>query len=462
MRPEAGSGAGTLEWWRPLPPEGAAPAGPPAEAVRARAGLPVPSQSAVPFVALCAFSFVMLLAPQSIVPALAPFRLALVAGLIALSATIGPRFFQGRPIGLWTREVKIAVALGAWTVVTLPFSMWPGGSVNVLTGTFFKSLALFWLNANVIDSVPRLKRLTLVLALCSLPLAMTAMRHYLAGDVTAGGSYKEFMRIEGYDAPLTHNPNDLALMLNLLLPFAVAQAMLARNRAARLGLWGLAALDAVGVVLTFSRGGFLTLATIAFLFYRHLQKRKSLPSWLVPAALAGLLALPLLANTTYVRHLMTIANYKSDPTGSAQARFGDMVTATRVSLNHPLIGAGAGMNTLALNEARGPAWKMIHNVYLEYAVDLGLPGLLLFLMLFFGCVKAARRGEDAGVPGEDDEESATLAACGRALRYALIGFGVAAVFHPVAYHFYFYGLGGLAVAVGALAYNNNEDHDAAH
>src|SRR5262249_40350952 len=139
--------------------------------------------------------------------------------------------------------------------------------------------------------------------------------------------------------------------------------------------------------------------------------------------------------------------------------FGDMVTATRVSLNHPLIGAGAGMNTLALNAARGPAWKMIHNVYLEYAVDLGLPGLLLFLMLFFGCLKAAGRGQDAAASGEDDEEAATLRTCSRALRYALVGFGVAAVFHPVAYHFYFYSLGGLAVAVGALAH---EDHDAAH
>jgi hypothetical protein len=460
MRPEAGGGAGTLEWWRPLPPEGVPPASDPsAAAVRAHPGL-IPSQSALPFVALCVFSFVILLAPQALLPALAPFRLALVAALIALTATIGARVFQGRPLGLWTREAKIAMTLAAWTVVTLPFSMWPGGSVNLLTGTFFKSLALFWLNANVIDSVPRLKRLTLVLALCALPLAFTAVRHYLAGDVAAGGSYKEFKRIEGYDAPLTHNPNDLALTLNLLLPFAVAQATLARNRAARLGLWGLAALDAVGVVLTFSRGGFLTLATIAFLFYRHLRKEQLLPSWLLPAALASLLVLPLLLHTTYVRHLMTIADYKSDPTGSAQARFGDMVTATRVALNHPLIGAGAGMNTLALNAARGPAWKMIHNVYLEYAVDLGLPGLLLFLMLFFGCLKAAGRGENAAAAGPGDEETATLQACSRALRYALVGFGVAAVFHPVAYHFYFYSLGGLAVAVGALAYN--EDHDAAH
>ena len=49
--------------------------------------------------------------------------------------------------------------------------------------------------------------------------ALTAVQHYRAGDFMRGAPSS---RIEGYDAPLTQNPNDLALMLNLLLPLAVA------------------------------------------------------------------------------------------------------------------------------------------------------------------------------------------------------------------------------------------------
>ena len=38
---------------------------------------------------------------------------------------------------------------------------------------------------------------------------------------------------------------------------------------------------------------------------------------------------------------------------------------------------------LALNDERGARWLSVHNAYLNYAVDLGLPGLTLFLMLLF-------------------------------------------------------------------------------
>jgi O-antigen ligase len=120
------------------------------------------------------------------------------------------------------------------------------------------------------------------------------------------------------------------------------------------------------------------------------------------------------------------------------------VAATRFVLDHPLTGAGLGMNTLALNEVRGPAWTMVHNVYLEYAADLGLPGLALFLCLLLSCLKRARaaRRRAQGLP--------ELSALGAGIETALLGFAVAAFFYPVAYHFYFYYLAGLAVAAGSL------------
>jgi hypothetical protein len=36
------------------------------------------------------------------------------------------------------------------------------------------------------------------------------------------------------------------------------------------------------------------------------------------------------------------------------------------------------------------------------------------------------------------------------LRVSLIAFAVAAMFHPVAYHFYFYAIAGLAVAAASI------------
>jgi hypothetical protein len=52
-----------------------------------------------------------------------------------------------------------------------------------------------------------------------------------------------------------------------------------------------------------------------------------------------------------------------------------VVVAAGFVARHPVIGAGVGMDVLALNELRGPVWLSVHNVYLNYAVDLGLVGL---------------------------------------------------------------------------------------
>jgi len=106
------------------------------------------------------------------------------------------------------------------------------------------------------------------------------------------------------------------------------------------------------------------------------------------------------------------------------------------------------MNGLALNELRGQTWRMVHNAYLEYAVDLGLPGLILFLLLLGGCLRAAwqaRRLADQGaLPAE-------FAAFSDGIRACLIAFSVAAMFHPVSYHFYFYYPAALAVAARDIA-----------
>ncbi|HZN04930.1 MAG TPA: O-antigen ligase family protein [Candidatus Polarisedimenticolia bacterium] len=464
------------EWWRPAPAAqpGRGPAGragaeapsrppralPPAPswAARPAAGRTLDLQAVsaaapggtLPFVALTAFSFVLLLAPQQYLPALAPLRLALVAAAIAIGAHVSSAVMSGRPVSIRTREITLVGALGVWSLVTVPFSLWPGGSLALMTGIFFKSLALFGLNANLVTTARRLKVLAWLFALAGVPLALTAMRHAAEGRL-AGGSGEAVKRIAGYEAPLTANPNDMALMLNLLLPFAAALAILDRRPLVKAILWGIVVLDAVGVVLTYSRGGFLTLMTLgAILLFDRLKGKWIASLLIVPAVLVAALTLWLVP-PSYLQHMETITDYRSDPTGSAQARLADMITATGIALRHPFIGAGLGMNTLALDQARGhPAWKMVHDVYLQYAVDLGLLGAGLFIALYFCCLGSAGKAArgPGGPPGSD---AAAIKEYGRALRNGLIAFGVAAIFHPVAYHFYFYGMGGLAVAVGRLS-----------
>ena len=151
--------------------------------------------------------------------------------------------------------------------------------------------------------------------------------------------------------------------------------------------------------------------------------------------------------SNYLDRLGTITNIEADPTGSAQERWRDTSAATSFALAHPILGAGFGMNTIALNEQRGAFWKAVHNVYLQLAVELGLPGLILFLLLLVGTIKsvgAVRRGT------ADDPASRDLFHLAEGLYISLIAFAVEALFHPVAYQLYFYYIAGLVVALKAI------------
>jgi probable O-glycosylation ligase (exosortase A-associated) len=432
------SGGPAPEWWRPDPPREQSP--PEQGDLRS----PDVADSRAAFWGLMAFTFVLLISPQTIVPALKPLRLAFVAAVGTVVALLAHRFSHGRPLAIVRREMVIAAALGAWAVVTIPWSYWPGGSVSFLVGMYFKSLAVFWLLANTLNTPSRIRRVAWALILMSVPLALSGVRHFASGVFFPGGARSE--RIVGYTAPLTENPNDLALMLNLLLPLAVALLLLTERHVLRVALLAVIVLDVAGVIATFSRGGFLTLGVV---FLAYLWKFRGRPeqrwTWglvvcLVVVMLAGLPLLP----ASYVERLATITDVKADPTGSAEARWSDAGAALRFVSEHPIVGAGPDQNILALNQERGKRWTEIHNVYLEYAVDLGLPGLLLFLVLLTLCVRSTTlvQRESAGRPGGRE-----LFCLAEGVQVSLLAFGVGGMFHPVAYHFYFYYMAGLAIAL---------------
>jgi O-antigen ligase len=90
----------------------------------------------------------------------------------------------------------------------------------------------------------------------------------------------------------------------------------------------------------------------------------------------------------------------------------------------------------------------VHDVYLEYAADLGLPGLVIFLLLLRVIVIGVG---DARRASEDDPDGFELHCLAEGLGVSLLGFIAAAFFYPDAYQFYFYYIAGLAVAARNIA-----------
>ena len=138
---------------------------------------------------------------------------------------------QGRSLSSGTSEMSTAACLAVWATVTVPFSYWPGGSIAFLTGIYFKTLAVFWLLGNVVNTTARLRTIAWGLALMSAPLALTGISNFLSGSfmVVTPGVQAPVNRIKGYDAALALNPNDLALLLNLIIPLGMALLLSSRD-----------------------------------------------------------------------------------------------------------------------------------------------------------------------------------------------------------------------------------------
>ena len=184
---------------------------------------------------------------------------------------------------------------------------------------------------------------------------------------------------------------------------------------------------------------------VAAYLWGLLQKRQR--GFAVLAAVLIVASLPFLPSS-YMSRLGTITNIQADVTGSAQARWRDSLAAIEYIAENPFIGAGAGMDALALNEVRGAAWTEVHNVYLQYAVDLGIPGLIMFLMLLKESLKNARQAQrrSRGRAALRD-----LQHLGEGIFISLLAFAVAAAFYPDGYKFYFFYFAGLAAAAKVIA-----------
>lgn len=421
----------SIGWWRR---EAVAEAEPVAAAL-------VPSAVGRPwaFRGLVAFTVILILAPQSFMPALAPLRIALLTAAFVVVAHLADRWGRGvRPPGGVPREVVLTVCLVAWSVVTIPLSMWPGGSTDMLLSTYLKSVIVFWLLGEVVNTTDRLRRLLWTLSALSAPLALTGLRNYAMGSYVGN-----FGRIMGYGGGLAGNPNDLALVLDLLIPITAMLVLTARHVVARAAGAAILVVSVMGVIVTFSRGGFLALAVEGVLFGLLLARRRA---WALigAAVLLAALAMPLLP-ASYGARLATITSISADPTGSSQTRWRDTLAALRYLQAHPILGAGLGNEVLALNETRGATWTLVHDAYLDYAVDLGVVGLLLYAALVVSSIWTARTVERDPLgktpPGRE------LSGLASGVRISLIAFAAAAFFYPVAYHFYFYYFAGLAVAL---------------
>src|SRR5215831_19967021 len=202
---------------------------------------------------LIAFTTVLLLRPQDHFPALEPLHLAEIFAIVGIGPMILHRLSHPLPGFRINVETIGIFVLSGVMFATVPFSIWPGGSIDEIVNSYLKIVVMFVLMMNVLTTTARLERLMWLIVVCTGVIAGLSVFNYFRGyNLVEGG------RLAGPVGGIFGNPNDLAMNMTTLLPAAIVIALSGRQSSGRRLVAALTAvLMLATIIFTKSRGGAL-------------------------------------------------------------------------------------------------------------------------------------------------------------------------------------------------------------
>src|SRR3954470_5057858 len=105
------------------------------------------------------FTALLFFRPQDQIPGLDLLHMSELTAIAGLAAMAMRRMSAGLTIAHINVEVILVVVLGAIIVLTLPFSIWPGGSAHVFTDVYVKIILIFALMMSTITSPRRVRQM---------------------------------------------------------------------------------------------------------------------------------------------------------------------------------------------------------------------------------------------------------------------------------------------------------------
>jgi len=277
--------------------------------------------------------------------------------------------------------------------------------LNFLT----EGLLLYFLLINVIRAPSTLKRVIWVLLLAGSLLGGVSLLQELTHsyDNNYGGLSlrREDLDIDEVDfdaysgARSAGGPvgdeNRYGQIMLVILPLALFLFLTEANRRNKIFAAIAIGLIFSGIVLTFSRGTFITLAgmTALMMLLRFIRPKKIL---LAGVGLVLLISVALPEYYDQVNTVSSLSNLASSDSedsrgldGSFRGRYAQMVAALTVFLEHPIAGVGPGHFSRYYSKKYGNAVgtkflrsnRRAHNLYVEMIANLGVVGFVSFMAI---------------------------------------------------------------------------------
>jgi putative inorganic carbon (hco3(-)) transporter len=396
-----------------------------------------------PFLGLLVLMTLHFIQPGELIPALTPFRIELVYGILMIVILMFSRATVLKKLLLHDPIVRATILLEGVILLTIPFAIWRGGAFEAAT-ELLKMIILQLLMTVFIDTQDRLRAILWLLSGFMVWFAGSALLAYTRGEFY---EINGVQRAEGINS-MVGGPNELAGLLLALLPFAIALIRCNKKIWMKLLLAGCAVLGLFVLLLTGARISLLALVAVAL--YAILRSKRKILNLSAAVALALIVWFSL--SPQYQERYLTMSQYArgGQLDDSNKLRLAIWDAGWRMFLDHPILGVGAGQFPTAYGTIYSgklhTAWMNPHNLLLQVTCELGLLGLGAFVYFLYQIWKANRwviiQTGSLSLPLNHQ----FAVACS----FMMLGIGVISSVSHTLYRPYWYLLAGLVAANRAL------------
>lgn len=411
-------------------------------------------------VALVYLNLSTILVEQFAMPSILQPVILMIAGLVVLC------WSDLRPAAALT--VPAAILVGVYGLILFTSSNWARDlyASNADLADFAKSLILLAVVASLASTWRALRGALAAVVASAVFISVLVLIQVAVGDpelqfwgfakLDQGHIFGDVLELR--PAGPIGDANYLARILILAVPAAAFLGM-SRPIALRLAFAGAAAVIALAILFTYSRGGMLTLAAVGFFLVLAGRPRLT-PRTLV---IAGVLILAILPTNVGKRLLTIESMFSSDDLSVVDASADKRRHLLEVGLAmleaHPLLGVGVAnfgnryaqyasvVGSSSLDYSPAGVRQFPHNLYLEIATETGLLGLAAFVAVMSATLLSLHRSRRTLLARGETAHAGLVTA----IEIAIAGYLIASLLLHSGWPRYLWLFVGLALAAIRLA-----------
>lgn len=271
---------------------------------------------------------------------------------------------------------KYLLMIICYVVITLPLVTWPGSVISKGLPNFIKAAIFFFFTYKLVLDEGRLKLLVYAFLLANTfrvvePLYLNITQDYWGSQTSFG--WDMVNRLAGGPHDVI-NGNGLAFVIASILPF-YHYLFAGKGFIRTLIYLAMVPVLMYTMSLTLSRSGLVAVAIIyTVVFFKSNRK-----PMLCMLGLAGLIVFFTSLNEHQKDRYLSIFSSNTESSASAQGRFSGLERDLEVAMKAPIFGHGLG-NSLEANWNLGGNAQPSHNLWIETFGEIGLIGLILFVL----------------------------------------------------------------------------------